>query len=281
MIDAGPAHRRPFRFGVVVAPNSTSTGDWLKRTARAAAGHGYSVLLAPDNLFLMSPMPALATAAASADIGVGTFVMSGPLRAPAVAAWEASSLNLLTDGRFELGIGAGLPVMAPALEAQGIAFGTPTERLARVEETISRAKGLGGPPLHITLAAGGPKTRALAGRLADSVILSAGPYMDMDRLGASVKDFREVAAERVDDIELAMNLLLIGAEPIVPEDVQKFGLDAEKLLEADAASVMRGTVEEMCEELQRRRELLGVSYITVSEPMMEQFAPVVEALSGR
>ena len=67
-------------------------------------------LLIPDSMFLLSPLPSLAIAASAADIRVGTFVMSVPLRAPAVTAWEAHSLWVLTEGRFELGWpGAGRP----------------------------------------------------------------------------------------------------------------------------------------------------------------------------
>ena len=70
---------------------------------------GYSTLLMPDGLQLLSPFPALATAAATAELRVGTFVLAAPLRPPRTAAWEAHSLTVLTGGRFELGIGTGLP----------------------------------------------------------------------------------------------------------------------------------------------------------------------------
>jgi alkanesulfonate monooxygenase SsuD/methylene tetrahydromethanopterin reductase-like flavin-dependent oxidoreductase (luciferase family) len=281
MTNGSGTTRRPFRFGVVVTPNLTSSSDAIQKTAQTAAGLGYSIVLAPDRLFLMSPLAALATAAASADIRVGTFVMSAPLRTPAVAAWEANSLNSATGGRFELGIGAGLSMMAPALQAQGIDFGTPGERVARVEETVRRAKAFPWAQLHVTLAAGGPKMRELAGRVADTAILTSDHYMDVSGLETVVSAFRAVAGERADDIELGMNLLLIGDKPVDPAAVQMLGLDAGKLIEANAVSVLRGSVEDMCSELVRRRDLTGLSYLSVSEPMMEQFAPVVQALSGR
>jgi hypothetical protein len=96
-----------------------------------------------------------------------------------------------------------------------------------------------------------------------------------------VSAFRAVAGERADDIELGMNLLLIGDKPVDPAAVQMLGLDAGKLVEAKAVSVLRGSVEDMCSELVRRRDLTRLSYLSVSEAMMEEFAPVVQALSGR
>jgi alkanesulfonate monooxygenase SsuD/methylene tetrahydromethanopterin reductase-like flavin-dependent oxidoreductase (luciferase family) len=84
-----PGSARPFRFGVAVMPTGRSSASTIQQTARAAAEHGYSILLVPDSMFLLSPLPTLAIAASAADIRVGTFVMSVPLRAPAVTAWEA------------------------------------------------------------------------------------------------------------------------------------------------------------------------------------------------
>lgn len=74
---------------------------------------------------------------------------------------------------------------------------------------------------------------------------------------------------------------MAGASGESNEAMKALGLDGEQLLANRAVTVLRGTVDEMCDELQRRREDLGLSYIIVSEPMMEPFAPVVEALSGR
>jgi len=95
-----------FRFGVVATPQD---GDQWRATAQRVAELGYSTLLMPDGLQLLSPFPALATAAATAEVRVGTFVLAAPLRPPRSAAWEAHSLTVLTGGRFEFGIGTGLP----------------------------------------------------------------------------------------------------------------------------------------------------------------------------
>jgi alkanesulfonate monooxygenase SsuD/methylene tetrahydromethanopterin reductase-like flavin-dependent oxidoreductase (luciferase family) len=279
----GPSTARPFRFGVVAMPTPMRTAGTLQQSARAAAQHGYSIFLVPDNIFMLSPMPSLAVAASAADIRVGTLVMSSALRAPAVAAWEAHSLSVLTEGRFELGIGAGLTALGPALEAAfGIELGTPAQRIGRVEEVINRVAALSGDGhVHITMAAGGPKMRSLAGRVADSVLLADNPYVDAARLDSLVTAFRQSAGDRADQIELATNLTMVGDGPIEPEGLKALGLDVERLHASDAVSVLRGTTAEMCDELRRRRERWGVSYIMVGEAVMEQFAPVVEELVGR
>src|SRR4029078_4377827 len=100
---------KQFRFGVVGSP--TTGSEWIK-TVRQAADLGYSTVLMPDGLQLPSPFPSLAMAAAVADIRGGTFVAAAPLRTPRQAAWEAHTLTLRTDGRFECGIWTGRPLAA-------------------------------------------------------------------------------------------------------------------------------------------------------------------------
>jgi alkanesulfonate monooxygenase SsuD/methylene tetrahydromethanopterin reductase-like flavin-dependent oxidoreductase (luciferase family) len=235
-------------------PTPQSTARTLQDTARAAADQGYSILLAPDSMFLLSPLPSLAIAASAADIRIGTFVLSPALRAPAVS----------------------------ALEASGIAVEAPAQRIRRIEEIIDRISTLNkGGRIHVTMAAGGPKARAVAARVADSVILTGDPYQDAAGHSGLVDEFQQGADERAEHIELLTNLLVVGNGPVDASTIRARGLDPDRLLSANATSVLRGSVDEMCDELLRRRELLGTSYITISEPVMEQFAPVVERLSGK
>ena len=99
---------RPFRFGVV-APLRTDLPTWLAQVRRIADS-GYSTLLMPDFPRLQpAPGPTLATAAALTDLRVGTWVYASPLRPAWSIAWEAHSLSVLTDGRFEMGVGTGRP----------------------------------------------------------------------------------------------------------------------------------------------------------------------------
>ena len=129
---------RAFRFGVV-APLRTDLPTWRDRVRRIADS-GYSTLLMPDvPQWQPAPGPTLALAAALADLRVGTWVYASPLRPPWITAWEAHSLSVLTDGRFEMGIGTGRPGIEDELRELGLPVVPPSERLAQVRETVDGA----------------------------------------------------------------------------------------------------------------------------------------------
>src|SRR5258708_14044499 len=135
-----------FRFGVVPTPQTAVediAGSW-QRQARRAEELGCSSLLMPDGMQLPSPMPALAfAAAATRALRVGTFVLASPLRPPALAAWEAHSMSLLTGGRFEFGIGTGHPGnVRQAVEVIGLQETTTAQRLEQVERSIDHLRAL-------------------------------------------------------------------------------------------------------------------------------------------
>jgi alkanesulfonate monooxygenase SsuD/methylene tetrahydromethanopterin reductase-like flavin-dependent oxidoreductase (luciferase family) len=154
----------------------TSTTQW-RATAVRAAELGYATLLMPDVLNLLAPGPSLGVAAGVADISVGTWVYSAPLRTPQQTAWEAHTLSALAGGRFEIGIGTGHPRCGEFARSLGMPFGSAAARLAQVSATIDAVHELDGPDLHtrILVAAGGPKARALAAAKADIVSIAADP----------------------------------------------------------------------------------------------------------
>jgi len=94
-----------------------------------------------------------------------------------------------------------------------------------------------------------------------------------------VTDIRTHAGDRAGDIEFAMNLFVIG-EQVPPWAEQFIGADAAALIAHDSLTLLRGDTQEMADELQRRREDLGVSYVCVNAAFYEQLAPVVELLTG-
>src|SRR4051794_20030188 len=167
---------RPLRFGVV-APIRTDLPTWRDQVRRIADS-GYSTLLMPDvQQWQPAPGPTLAVAATLTDLRVGTWVYASPLRPPWSMAWEAHSLSVLTEGRFEMGIGTGRPGIEDELHQLGLPVLTPAERLSQVAEAVRSLRALDGPDLHtpVVMAVRGPKARALAVDLADTVTFVAMP----------------------------------------------------------------------------------------------------------
>lgn len=270
--------KKPFRFGVV-AGATEGGAKWLA-TARRAEELGYSTLLSPDNLNMPSPTAALAAAAAATtELRVGSFVLASPLRTARAAAWEARSLTVVTDGRFELGLGTGLPTMRQQAEELGLPYGSGQERLDSISETIDHVRRLDGDAhTPVMIAAGGPKARRLAGAKADIVTFAGGVLTTREEMAGYAEDVRAAAGDR--DIELALNIFVVGE--VVPPWIRGFiGVDAETLIERDSLTMIRGSVDDMAAELERRREEIGVSYISVNGAFIEEFAPLVERLSGK
>jgi len=160
-------------------------------------------------------------------------------------------------------------------------FGTTAERLDQVRRTVGYLRELdaGGPRTPVLIAAGGPKSRALAAEIADIVTLATGPLAGRADVAAMADELRSLAGDRADDLELAMNLFVVGDQ--VPPWTQRFvGADAATLIAHDSLIMVRGSTTDMADELRRRRDTFGVSRITVNADFLEQFAPVVEVLAG-
>lgn len=270
---------RRFRFGVVASPERGAE-QW-QATARRVAELGYSTLVMPDGLQLLSPFPALAVAATAADVRVGTFVAAAPLRPPRSAAWDAHTLSVLTDGRFEFGIGTGRAEAARFAAELGLPFGSAKERLDQVVQTLDHLRELDGDRrTPVMIAAGGPRSRALAAERADIVSLAASALTPRADVAEMARDLRERAGSRADELEVAMNLFAVGDE-LPPWTRQATGADPAELIAQDSLHLLRGTLTEMTDELQRRRDEFGVSYFSVNGMFFEQLAPVVEKLAGR
>src|SRR5438067_624306 len=201
-----PGMTRPFRFGVV-APVAADLPAWRDRVRRIADA-GYSTLLMPDvPQWQPAPGPMLALAAALADVRVGTWVYASPLRPPWITAWEAHSLSVLTEGRFEMGVGTGRPGIEDQLRELGLPVVPPSERLAQVRETVRALRDLDGPTLHtpVVMAVRGPKAQALAADVADTVTFALLPGESRVEVAWLARDFRAVR-----DVELALHVPVIG-----------------------------------------------------------------------
>ena len=131
---------KPFRFGVNVGP-SRSRAEWVEK-ARKLEGLGYDTLTVPDHLAdFFAPMPALVSAAeATTTLRLGTNVLNNDFRHPVLVAREAATVDLLTGGRFELGLGAGY--MQSEYDQAGLVFDTGGTRVERLAEAVTVIKGL-------------------------------------------------------------------------------------------------------------------------------------------
>jgi probable F420-dependent oxidoreductase len=294
-----------FRFGVVAA-YARSGDEWADK-ARRIESMGYATLLMPDGLnHTLAPLPALTAAAmATRTLRVGTYVIANDYRNPVLLAKEAATVDVLSGGRFELGIGAGRPAAAEDNRMLGIPFDSGAVRVGRLAESIALIKALlsgqtvtaTGPhysattaqvsprPLQqprppILVAAGKRRIAELAAREADIIALGIPPTATEAEIAEPIGWIREAAGSRFDQIELNLNLMAVGQQ--VPRWIaSQMGLTAEGLARAGAVSALTGTTDEMVDTLQRRRESLGISYIAVGDELMEGLAPVVERLAGR
>src|SRR5438552_2642204 len=297
--------RHPFRFGVVTALAGTGE-EWAER-ARRIESLGFAVLAMPDGLpHSLAPMPALAAAAAvTRTLRIGTYVIANDYRNPVMLAKEAATLDVLSGGRFELGIGAGRPTAAAENRMLGRAFDSGAVRVARLAESLGILKGLLAgqtvtasgssysvnearisplpvqqPRPPILVAGSGRQLLGLAAREADIVALGLPPDASEATLVEKINVLREAAGERFEQIELNVNLMAVGQQ--VPRYVSaQLGLTAEALGRQGSVVAVTGSTEQMCDQLLERRETFGISYLMVSEEMMEALAPVVERLRGQ
>lgn len=311
------AHPRRFRFGVQLSSARSST-EWAE-LAREAESLGYSTLFVPDHFGdQLAPGPALtAAAAATSTLRVGTLVLDNDYKHPVVTAKEMATIDLLSGGRLELGIGAGW--MASDYEQSGIAMDDAATRVDRLEEGLAVLKGLLAPgPFsfdgrHYRIAGldgqpdpaqtphppfiiggGGPRVLALAGREAD--IVGVNPAIRSGRVdGAAARDgaatvtdrklgwVRHAAGDRYGDIEIQM--LMFGC--VVTDDragtldqmAPLFGVAPDELAAYPHAWV--GSVDQIADDLLARRDRWDASYLVVQGPdAMRAAAPVVARLAG-
>ncbi|WP_236795360.1 TIGR03621 family F420-dependent LLM class oxidoreductase [Amycolatopsis sp. GM8] len=276
---------RLFRFGLVAAPRGAGR-EWTA-TAKRAEDLGFSTLLVPDGVGIPPSFAALAAAAAVTErLRLGNFVLNTPLRTPGTIAWEAAGLDQLSDGRFELGLGAGRGDAGPGAELVGASWGSAGERVRQVGEaieTVDRLFARGAftpvqePRPPIMVAGGGDKLLTIAAERADIVAVHAdGSERD---LGEKLRLVRDVAGDRFDALELSLNVFHIG-DGAVSEWVRNFGIDPARTTGNQHVSVLTGDTATAIDTLKRRRDEFGISYVTINAIALEHAIPVVEALAG-
>lgn len=295
----------PFRFGVVTA--FARSGDEWAEKARRIEALGYSTLVVPDNLrFTLEPFGALvAAAAATRTLRLGTYVLANDYRNPVLLAKAAATLDLLSGGRLELGLGAGRPDAAGDNRMLGLPFDRGGVRVSRLAESLGLLKRLlaGGtvdapgpyysaagaqvtpPPAQkphppILIAGSGPRLLSIAAREAGIIAFGLGPTETEEAAAGKVGVVRDAAGARFDSLELSLNLMAVGDR--VPRFISaQTGLDAAALGAMGSVTAVTGSTDQMCETLLRRRDRLGISYLLLSDELMDPLAPVVARLTGR
>lgn len=268
-----------FRFGAVSGAHGGARA-WGE-AARRLETLGFSALLVPDTLFTPSPFLALtAAAAATSTLHLGTWVLNSPLRTPAETVRETRTIVELSDGRFELGLGAGRPQGEQDAAALGRRWGTPGERVDRVEATVDAVRAAFGDDVPITLAAGGARMLRIAGRSAHAVALPLSPTATIADVAAVADRVRASTPEHRRPIELSLQISGVGDD--IPEWTRRStGATPKALRDNGAVGLLSGETSRDADALLGLRETTGVSFITVSDEFSERLAPLVAELSGR
>lgn len=319
---------KPFRFGLQ-SFNADSGEDWASQAQRAEA-LGYATFHLADHILGEGPalsranhpvqnlaaIPAMAYAAAvTKTIGIGCRVFCIDYHNPVVLIKSAMTIDKLSNGRLEFGLGAGW--IKDEYAAIGLDMDEPVTRIDRLADVVEGVKVFRGDGLAdvsndtlqwaefsgdpkpvgkapIMIGGGSPRILRLAGREADIVSLNFNNRSGMigpdgvqlstaDETAKKIGWIKQGAGDRFDDLEIEIGayftFVMDDASPVLGQFAQMFGMS-----EADMAQhphALFGSVDAICDELERRREAFGISYITVGKDNMESFAPVVERLSGK
>ena len=311
-------HDRRFRFGIACSKGRSRKE--FTELARKAEDLGYSTLFVPDHFVDhdLAPTVALTHAAAVTEhLRVGTFVLGNDYKHPVVCAREMASLDLLSEGRLELGIGAGW--MTADYEKAGIPLDPPGVRIARLAESITIIKGLFAPgpftfhgehyrvteldgmpkpvqqPVPFFVGGGAPRILALAAREAQIVGINANLRSGVDSAPDVAQSMtpeatdrkigwvRDAAGARFDDLELQS---LVGfvhvtadAQGILDGIARAFGISVDDARLAPPCLV--GSEDDIVASLEERRARWQISYHVVDDGAIDAFAPIVARLAGR
>jgi probable F420-dependent oxidoreductase len=320
---------RPFRFGIQsYAP--TSAAQW-RAQARRAEELGFSTFsladhvigpgpaLAPTNhgVQTVAAIPAMAVAAeATTTIRIGSRVLCTDYRNPVMLAKELATLDFFSDGRLEMGLGAGW--LENEYHAIGIPFERAGVRLDRMEETIALIRAcfadgeldVTGTHVHavgfeavpkpvqrpmppLMIGGGSKRVLGIAGREADIVSLNfdnSSGKVGAESVGSSTAELtdqkiqwiKDGAGDRFSEIELeiaAYFTVVTDDMATVDKMAAMFGLPRDEFAQHPHALI--GSVESICDQLIERRERYGISYVTFGASVLEAVAPIVERLSGR
>ena len=308
---------RPFRFGVQ-ASKAGSRKEWVE-LAKSTEDNGFSTLTMPDHFTdQLAPVPALMSAAdATSKLRIGALVWDNDYKHPVVLAKELATMDLLSDGRLEIGIGAGW--MATDYEQSGMVYDKPGVRIDRflegleiikramtgekfsftgahykITDYVSAPLPVQRPCPPILIGGGGPRVLKLAAQLADIVGINPSlkdgvvnaetiSHMSAEAVSEKIKIVQSAASSRMQDIELNIRTFLVNIRDSADEAINGTAnmLKVDPKMVADSPFALMGPPAKIAEDLLARRERWGLSYIIVGGEDVNSFAPVIKILAGK
>ena len=274
---------RDFRFGIGV--RSVKSAQKLRDTVRRFEDLGFDVLHVPDHLGrfgIPAPFPTMVAAAEySKTMRVGTFVINAAFYKPAILARDAIAVDVLSEGRLDLGLGTGY--VREEFEAAEMPYPSAGERVDHLRHTTKYLKETA-PSIPILIAGNGDRVLRIAAQHADIIGLTGGgvpDYPGHDPLAERIDFVRTAAGERFADLEL--NIAITG----VPTDssgipdlalTRGYAPDATEEQLLALPTVLTGTPRDIADTLRARRDTYGITYFTVQDYHAEYFAKVIAEL---
>jgi probable F420-dependent oxidoreductase len=313
-VTAAPASAR-LRFGIQVgAAESRSSFVDL---ARRAEGVGFDTLLVPDHVGLCDPFVLLQAAAdATTTLRVGTYVLNNDFHDPVLLARAAATLDVMSDGRFELGLGAGHA--QPEYEARGASFDPARQRVARLAEAVSllrrllagetvtfesacyRLRGATCAPrprqgrVPIVVGGNGVAVLRLAAREADGAgltglgrTLPGGDHHEADWSTASLEGRLQVikdAASSRKQPELSALVQVVVLTGDRTDAARRVAARVPGLTETDALAtpfLLLGSVSQMVEQILAARQRWGLAYFVTRAESVNVMAEVIAGVRAR
>lgn len=286
---------RPFRFGLIIETRQTTRRELID-LAKRAENEGYDILLGTDHLGRLASLPLLQAAAEATGLRIGTLVLNNDNRHPVILAQELAAIDVVTDGRLEIGLGAGWD--RPEYDGAAMTFDPPGRRLARLKATVAILKQaldegriereaddgypairLEGMPRSVQrphppflIGGGGPRLLSYAAREAEVVGIDPRAFpegghdpadLSESAIDQKVAWIREAAGDRWPQLQLNVIVFGVGNEGV-----------------AGSPHYLSGDQSEMTEQLLARRERWAISYLAIRPDQMDAVAPVVARLRG-
>lgn len=269
---------RAFRFQIGI--HALKSPAALREKARRLEGFGFDVLHLPDHLGAPAPFPALtAIASATTTVRLGTYVLNACFYKPALLARDAAAVDLLSDRRLELGLGAGY--VREEFEAAELPYPSAGQRVDYLEHVTMYLKQHV-PGVPILIAGNGDRLLTVAARHADIIGLTgARVAASADPLAERVEFVRAAAGDRFEDLELNLAITAMPADNSGVPDLSLTrryapALSDDELLAMPA--VLSGSPRDMADRLRAYRQTYGLTAFTVQENHAERFAKVIEEL---